>query len=966
MTPAVPSSSFVPDWRLARTTEERRRGERGRPAWLDTFDAAYRDHASVGNEARGMLRALAPLMANARREVRAALAGCAAVADSQTCAESLEAGLYDRVLRAVSATIVLELGFAAENGLLEGETPERRFRFFCDCLGDAGFAGRLLGRHPVLARRLTILVDQWQSSTLTLARRFEADSGVLARQFPRQDEGRLLGVEFRGDLHRGGRSVCVLELEGDRKIVYKPRAVGMEAGFAALVNWLNERGDGPDLRAAATIDRRDYGWMDFAAAHPCADAAAVGRFFRRQGGNLAVAYVLGASDLHYENVIAAGEYPVVVDLETLFQPRAVDTARRDATAVAQRALDDSVLRTYLLPARLYGGLRADGARRGADVSAMGYVAGAETPYVVADWEGWGTDQARLVERDGEMPPADCLPQLEGARVAPAGHIDRIIDGFATIYDLLRRERSALTVGGGPLRRFAGREVRRIHRATADYLQTLTHSWHPRFGRDMALLEDDLRRRLGRATAPSVSAAEVSDLVRGDIPYFTGLVPARPRGRPVATSDVDQGWWQCRRRISALGETDKGRQAWLTQVSLATLDRMIVPPRGGSVPAGTGQLRSLAAAIGDRLCETAFHGRGGATWLAPILMRSENRLVPVPAGFDLYDGLSGVALFLGRLSVATGSPKYRAQADAAIREALSLYRRSGADVAPGAYEGVGGLAYALALLGRWLRRPLLRRTAVRIIRERARAACRDDRLDLVSGRAGFLLSGLAVGEITGDRSLVDVLTSIAVGLNETRDGDLPDDDEAGLAHGKAGIGLALSRWAHRTGDARALARGRALLGADIATSADARDRVAGGGGDDRRGGLIWCRGGVGAALAMLRESVVDRAHVSRLVHEIADDRRALASTGALCLCHGAAGALDFLGAAKAAKVPGAARTARSVKRMIVSRVASGERCSDFTHSLEAPGLMLGMAGTGYTLLRLLNPTNTPSVLTLEAA
>ena len=38
------------------------------------------------------------------------------------------------------------------------------------------------------------------------------------------------------------------------------------------------------------------------------------RFYERQGGYLALLYMLQATDFHHENLIAAGEHPVLLDL----------------------------------------------------------------------------------------------------------------------------------------------------------------------------------------------------------------------------------------------------------------------------------------------------------------------------------------------------------------------------------------------------------------------------------------------------------------------------------------------------------------------------------------------------------------------------------------------------------------------------------------------------------------------------
>ena len=46
------------------------------------------------------------------------------------------------------------------------------------------------------------------------------------------------------------------------------------------------------------------------------------RFFRRAGAWLALFHCFAASDMHQENMIAAGDHPVPIDLETILQATA--------------------------------------------------------------------------------------------------------------------------------------------------------------------------------------------------------------------------------------------------------------------------------------------------------------------------------------------------------------------------------------------------------------------------------------------------------------------------------------------------------------------------------------------------------------------------------------------------------------------------------------------------------------------
>jgi lantibiotic modifying enzyme len=49
---------------------------------------------------------------------------------------------------------------------------------------------------------------------------------------------------------------------------------------------------------------------------PCQNQEEIKRYYQRAGQLLCLLYVLGANDCHNENLIACGEYPVLVDLET--------------------------------------------------------------------------------------------------------------------------------------------------------------------------------------------------------------------------------------------------------------------------------------------------------------------------------------------------------------------------------------------------------------------------------------------------------------------------------------------------------------------------------------------------------------------------------------------------------------------------------------------------------------------------
>ena len=73
------------------------------------------------------------------------------------------------------------------------------------------------------------------------------------------------------------------------------------------------------LKAARMVAGDGYGWTEFIDHIGCADQEGFRQFFRRAGAWLALFHCFAATDMHQENIIAAGDHPVPIDLEMIFQ-----------------------------------------------------------------------------------------------------------------------------------------------------------------------------------------------------------------------------------------------------------------------------------------------------------------------------------------------------------------------------------------------------------------------------------------------------------------------------------------------------------------------------------------------------------------------------------------------------------------------------------------------------------------------
>ncbi|MEO1368729.1 MAG: lanthionine synthetase LanC family protein, partial [Acidobacteriota bacterium] len=308
---------------------------------------------------------------------------------------------------------------------------------------------------------------------------------------------------------------------------------------------------------------------------------------------------------------------------------------------------------------------------------------------------------------------------------------------------------------------------------------------------------------------------------------------------------------------------------------------------------------------------------------------------------------------------------------------------------GGYAGVGGWIYTLTYLGALWRDDALLDEAERAVEHVGPALPHDRGLDVISGAAG---AAVALLELHRHRPSASTLAAAAacgeslVAKAEPQDGGargaawtLPSIAElplTGFGHGAAGIAWALARLAAVTGDPRfddaangGLDYERHLFSPAHRNWPDLRhDRLRDG---EWSYFHAWCHGAPGIGLARL--DLLDRWGGDRLdrAGRVAEIRAAARSTLEAgfgdnhSLCHGDLGNLELIHRAADALDDGELRRgADRLTAWVLATLEAGPVHCGLTSRAELPGLMTGIAGVGYGLLRLAAPDAVPSVLLLE--
>lgn len=925
---------------------------------------------------------------------------------------SLVEGLLVDLWDVAHRTLVFDVHRAAGAGLLRGRTPHERYDHYDrEVLADTGRAEALFTEFPVLGRALVEHAGAWLAASAELLEHLVTDLPALRRYGLAPD----LPVELvecgLGDRHLGGRSVARIEFADGSSLIHKPRPVEAEQLYADVVALLDELVPGMCLHAMRTVPRDGYGWCEYLERTPCRDRDAVRRYHRHVGGALAALHVLGAVDIHMGNLIAAGESPVPVDLETILQHTSVrDRTALTANELAIDMLAQSVLATAMVPSRLFG----DGMSAGVDISGISGGAPQRSPRALPTLIDPFTDRMRIEGRHREMRGARNRPVLDGVPVDPAAWTGDIVEGFTDAYEAVHAHAGrfdALVQDASDI------TVRYLARTTRRYDLFRYERYHPDYLTDgldtERLLEKLWTAVTTRSDLAPIVESERAQLLAGDIPSFSsrpGSTDLYSGGTVVAEDYFDQpSAVSIRRTLALFGPDHRAVQLTVLDDSLGLIrdraaDRFDLaahqPATADGPVVGRDQLAELARRALDGLADRAMLGEDDCTWIGVATdgIRDES-LTFKPLTTNLYDGLGGMALVFAHAARALGVDSYAEIARRSAQPLITELRGAIADGATrrvGAFGGLAGSLYALdhvevsigAVAGTAVDEDWTDLLAASLP-YLARCAARESSPDLVSGLAGCaaVAAGLATRhDLPG---LADVAAICVEGLHRSAvpagDGLAwrfgPEDPLlGGFSHGAAGIGWALLRTARVFGDdrahdlgERALAYDAGLRIPDVAAWQDLRDFR------DRTGVVqkhptLWCHGatGIGISRVLAHASAGPGAgSAERYLAEARVAVDAVIAAGSLAsqgLCHGDAGSIEFLRLAASVPQLGSHVTVADRQRALLEAhlvrtlEADGFRFGRVS-GRNVPGLMMGRAGVCLELLRMIDDRYAPAVLWL---
>lgn len=746
------------------------------------------------------------------------------IKDKKTFLEKIFTNLYVRLVNMSFRTIVMETNIASEDGILEGNSNESKGKYYCEVLlKNKDYLKEIYEIYPELIR----LLDNYVENTLNYLRDIFTDIDILVKE-KNCKFGMLLEVKNGlGDTHNNGKSVAKIVFE-KKTLYYKPRQLTMEKRYSELLKWCEKQiPNYKSIKCGKVYEISNSGFMEAISYSECNTLDEVSDFYYKIGELLCILYTLNSKDFHCENIIADGDSPVLIDLETLLHGTLEDKKEDNIIYSVNNTIQESVIGTSLLPTLLPN----TNTEEAIEVGGIGKGMKQISPFKTQVLRNTKADNIEIEFVNKELPLAQNYPKYNGTVIGCSNYLQEVRNGFSCIYLWILEHKEAYV---NELKTLFGEvECRVICKNTNIYTQLLETGYHPdvlhnKWDRKIYLC------RLGLLLIQnkdwdriSLYKSEYNELLNGDIPIFymrtnDYTVYNRYNEKIFSVMSKNSVVEIIHRKVEYMGENDYQRQIALINHSFMGSNIKTDLPQGTNMrwfAISNGKNVTLqklkcscqiAELLARRGIKDVIDGKQEMMWIG---MRGFGKAfyTITPIGLALYQGNSGIALFYYLLYSKTKNGFYRKIADETISpvvDHLNLSSDNWADMEGyGAFTGITSEVYTILYL---YKHRLIDNINLEIVKKIVRKGIAnteviiqsEKRLNLLSGLSGILgvyLTAYEILENSAEIGLLEFMQSIVKKILQSAItiGDecitWNENGDVGYAHGNAGIISQLARY-----------------------------------------------------------------------------------------------------------------------------------------------------------------------------
>lgn len=912
--------------------------------------------------------------------------------------------LLERLCQISMGSLMFEMQLNKKEGNLEGSNSREEYLYYNQrYLSDRDYIKELFNIYPCLERMIFENICFLTENYTNMIQRLNKDHSSIVKTFCSGKEyKRVINVQASiSDSHRKGNTVAIITLDNDIKVVYKPRTLEAEMAYQDFVCDISSECKN-QLKPVHILNYEEYGWEEFIQVEPCHDINELKRYYYRFGILVFANYILNANDLHVENVIAMGEYPMVIDAETILDnKRAI--SEENSRDLINDIIHESVLYSGLLP---YYRFSRKG--KGVNMSAINGKGGEEYPILLPRIAGAGTsdmhyEYARPISQENHN-----LAKVDNNFMEPEQFVEDICCGFSDAYDYVASHTEQIPQW---IDKFSNLRVRHLVQDTQRYSMLLHTSYHPYFlqdGRDRQLFLGCLFKEYENVQGHvDVVKSEIDEMLHMDVPYFylNTSESSLYGGNGIEIKE----YFSCtslqhlKSKFAGLTQMEKEHQMRFIKIALTNLDNCEkeMALRSFSILLDgadnrTSYIKEAIRKITDTLVDTAIYGKSkkDVNWIGiTSIGESGNSAWSIrPLNNYFYEGLAGIAVYFRALN-KNFDGKYSQICDA-LEKNLFTYTDELCEredylegESCGVFNGESGLVYTYQLLYLFTGNKKYMAYAEKHLDMLVTILEKDINTDIIYGNAGALNVILNMYSLVKNEKYIEYakkagkrLMDCQIKSGEDKGGWIGAGSKtplSGFSHGAAGILWALTRLWKTVGDSTILnaiwdgLKFENHLYNNIAENwVDRRMRTEE---ELEKYGVFmtaWCHGAAGILLSRVKMFELLPEEFSDYLKKDAEiAMKTTLKTGFNvndCLCHGTLGNIEMvLEYCKIMKDIELEKNCRLVRDQIAKEICMEKYdCGrSYLYGYKIPGFMTGVSGMGYSLLREIDDS-LPCILSIE--
>lgn len=568
-----------------------------------------------------------------------------------TCLSSIEKNITDQLMGIAQKTLVWDIHSKLENISSNTLNETEAFNYYLVHRFGTNTTEYFFLEYPTLTRLLSerlmyamenleTIIDSLQKSTKELYATFNIKPPFSISRLHAQ----------KGDSHNKGKSTTILEIN-HLPLVYKFRDNTILKNFNLLLDYIEKNKSNFNLYKSRYIIGKNFCIEEFIPNENCRNRKEIIEYYRNYGSLAALTYWLGSTDLHKDNLIARGKYPILIDVETLFRAEERRIYSNDFTKIKYFEAD-SVISTGMLPMDKYW-------KKQIDYSALNGVK-QKLPFKVRRLLNENSSKIAFELCEAYTTISNNIPKLDGIPITYKNYCQYIMESFEEM--LLWLYKNKENTYDRIYKDFQSSPTRIVLRDTQDYYNFLDFSTHPSCMVDYIEREKIFENLWSHSfVTPEIVMYEIEALCRHDIPYFYTL----PCSNNIYSLDGKINDYFCQNIFMTLKKHCDAINRYTIEYACLLLGESLdsLFPNCKTVyltplKINNDIFKSKATKIADLILQNTIISKEDNSVLWPEPMKYGSVLSIDYPDTNLYNGTSGLLIFFYHLNEVCPSPKYK--------------------------------------------------------------------------------------------------------------------------------------------------------------------------------------------------------------------------------------------------------------------------------------------------------------------